>query len=69
MKTAPIVFALILGWVTGDEHLPADLTNWLTARETIGITRVGSADCTYAGSQFVLRQVLIDQGSVGTAEP
>ena len=69
MQAAPIVFALVLGWVTGNEHLPPSLVNWLTARETIGVRSLSSASCSVEGNQFVLRQVLIDEKSVSSTEP
>ena len=69
MQTAPIVFALVLGWVTGHEHLPPDLVDWLTARETLNHDQVAVASCTVQGTDFKLRQVLLNDGSVGIALP
>jgi len=65
----PVVFALILGWVAGNEQLPPNLVDWLTARETIGHRSVASADCSVLGADFELRQVLLDGTDVSGAKP
>jgi hypothetical protein len=68
MDPRPVVFALILGWISGDEKLPADFSQWLTARETIG-NRVAPASCSFNQVDFVLKQVVLDQIPVSTAQP
>lgn len=60
MDTKTVVFALVLGWLAGDQGVPPTLVDWLTTRETIGKT-AGAATCTLAENVFELRQVLLDE--------
>jgi hypothetical protein len=69
MNAGPVVFALVLGWVAGNEQLPPSLVDWLTARETIGQRSVATADCSVLGVDFKLRQVLLDGADVQEAKP
>jgi len=69
MQLAPIVFALIVGWVTGDENLPPTFVDWLEARNTVGVRAPVSADCVVVGRTFKLRQVVLERSEVDRAEP
>lgn len=62
MDAKPVVFALVIGWLAGSGGLPDGLSEWLTARETIG-AHVQDAACVLNGSEFTLRQVVLDAGA------
>lgn len=59
MDVKPVVFALILGWVTGSSELPPTFISWLETRETLG-QRATVASCTADGVDFDLKQVYLD---------
>lgn len=69
MDARPIIYALILGWVTGKEELPPTFANWAIARNTLNARDVESADCSYMGTDFELRQVLLQDRKVVGTEP
>jgi hypothetical protein len=67
METRPIVFALILGWVTGQENLTPSFVDWLETREAKPLeARV--AQCSALGVDFELRQAVLDFSPVRRAE-
>lgn len=68
MQLGPIVFAVILGYVVGDEHLPPSFIDWLGAGETRPSSTI-AADCTALGVNFKLVQPTLDLERVHVAEP
>jgi hypothetical protein len=55
----PVVFAALLGWISGDEHLPPTFVDWLTVgRAPIGES--ANAECRVLDQDFILRQVRLD---------
>jgi hypothetical protein len=68
MQAGPVVFALILGWISGDAEVPVSLTSWLTARETVG-RRVDDASCVLGNTNFTLRQVVLESSQVWGTKP
>jgi hypothetical protein len=68
MDLKPVVFALILGWVTGDEQLNPALLQWLqTGRTPADSRRITCADPVVG--DLVLHQVRLDNEPVRFAEP
>jgi|KBSMisStaDraftv2_1062788.scaffolds.fasta_scaffold193072_4 hypothetical protein len=67
MDPRPIVFAVVLGWVTGHENLPPTFVDWLAAGQAKTLVS-RSADCTAVGVDFVLRQPNLDFVPVPQAE-
>jgi hypothetical protein len=67
MDARPVVFALVLGWVTGNEQLPPEFVNWLQTRDAQSSVRL-AADCTALGVDFKLRQPNLDFVPVPRAE-
>lgn len=59
MDARPVVFALVLGWVAGNEQLPPEFIHWLETREAQGSVSA-TAQCTAFGVDFKLRQPNMD---------
>lgn len=60
MDTKAVVFALVIGWLTGSQPLTPSLLDWLTAREVVG-RKAQPISCSLEGTEFVIRQVLLDE--------
>ena len=67
MDGRPVVFALILGWISGHEQLSPLLSDWLTTRDARQLD-TSLVVCRMSGVDFELRQVLLDLAPVSGTE-
>jgi hypothetical protein len=68
MDVKPVVFAVVLGWISGDEQLLPAFSEWVaTGRTPAGV--IPEASCRIVDQDFVVRQVRLDLSPVEITKP